>query len=171
MRTRWFRQRFDAAINPINTIGYLLSDEEVIVHLRNTARSLRPGGCYVIQLACAFNDITPDETEAWTEERDGVRVRTLWAVERQDFGRKLSYQTCRMEVTERGRTRTIRTRHVQRLWLYSDVRRLIQASGRFRLAAVYNGGRRVPISTDVKGETGNLYYVLSAGACPAAGTR
>jgi SAM-dependent methyltransferase len=162
MRTAMLRSKFDAAINPINSIGYLLSDDDILGHLRHTARSLRPGGVYVVQLACAWDKV-PQADEGWTMERDGMRVHTVWSVDREDRRRKLSYQTAQLEIAGRSRRLVIRDRHVLRLWPHEDLRDLIRESGAFKLVATYDeNGKRVPLSSAITGEMGNHYYVLQA---------
>jgi SAM-dependent methyltransferase len=47
MRSTKFKTQFDAAINSINSLGYLLSDDDILSHLRNTGESLRSEGIYI----------------------------------------------------------------------------------------------------------------------------
>lgn len=171
MRTAKFESRFDSAFNVINTIGYLLSDEEIVAHFSNTARSLQRGGVYVIQLGCAGTDPGASDSqtgapgtkaaEEWTCERDDIRVRTTWACDSEDRQQKLSYQVCRMDIDDHGHQLTLEDRHTMRLWLYPELVGLIEECGEFRLEAIYDSdGRRIPLSTHITGEMGNLYYVL-----------
>src|SRR5262249_44963578 len=41
---------FDAGLNLVNSIGYLLEDDEVASHLRHMGEAIRAGGIYVVQL-------------------------------------------------------------------------------------------------------------------------
>ncbi len=136
----------------------------MLAHLRTTARSLKPGGVYVVQISCAFDRLPRKSGEDWVQEQRGLRVRTVWSVRREDRRRKLSFQTCSMDITERGRRLRIRDRHVLRLWTSEDIRDLIRRSGVFQLAGIYDGkGRRRPHSgSRITGEMGNCYYVLCA---------
>lgn len=45
-----FAREYDSAINSINSIGYILKDEEIVSHFMNTSDSVKKGGVYVIQL-------------------------------------------------------------------------------------------------------------------------
>ena len=63
MKSIKFKEKFDAAFNSINSIGYLLSDKEIISHFRNTGESIKKGGVYIIHLACAADNFAIYETE------------------------------------------------------------------------------------------------------------
>lgn len=158
-------QRFDAAVNLINSIGYLTSDNEIESHFRNTGNALRKGGVYIIHLDCAVEGPISEDTQGWTVERGGTRVTTYWMIVKQDFESKLSYQRCRMEIEENHNKFTIEDDHILRLWLYDDLKRFIEQSKRLRLEAIYDE-ERVPMDPEahITGEMGNLFFVLKRGA-------
>ncbi|MBN2380607.1 class I SAM-dependent methyltransferase [candidate division WOR-3 bacterium] len=161
MRSARFDNEFDSAINAINSIGYLSSDKDILTHLRNTAYSIKKGGIYIIHLACAWNKLEVTGDAGWVIERDGVRVRTIWRVEREDHLKKLSYQVCNMEIDDHGKKLFIEDRHTLRLWLYEDLKALIKKSGMLELVAIYDEGfNKIPLETSISGELGNVYYVL-----------
>lgn len=161
MRTAKFKANFAAAINMLNTLGYLLSDDEITAHFRNTGESLRSGGIYIIQLACAWDKLKVEGNGGWTIKRDGVRVKTIWEIERQDREKKLSYQVCKMDIDDHGKHIVLEDRHRLRLWYFEDLRSLLHKSGKFKLEAIYNQKyKQIPLTTRISGELGNLYYVL-----------
>jgi SAM-dependent methyltransferase len=161
MRSTRLRRPFDAALNAINSLGYLLTDAEVLAHLRNTGESLRPGGVYIVQLACAWERLPDGEDGVWTLERDGIQVRTTWLILAEDREKKLSRQLCRMNVEDHGIRFEVEEEHMLRLWFLEDLADLARRSGVFELAAVYHeDGRRVAPGVPVTGELGNLFHVL-----------
>jgi len=161
MRTAVFETKFDAALNPINTLGYLLSDEDIVAHFRNAGSSLKSGGVYIVQLTCAWDNLEPKEDEGWTMEREGIRVTTVWAIRGQDCERKLSHQVCKMQIDDHGRQIRFEEPHILRLWTFDDIVRLTDESGKLRLEAICDQkGKEVPLGTHITGERGNLYYVL-----------
>jgi SAM-dependent methyltransferase len=164
METARFERRFDAALNSINSLGYLHTDEAIVTHLRNIGESLRPGGVYVVHIACAGEGEREGPSGGtWEMERDGVTIRTTWDIEREDNDAKLSHQICEMEIDDHGEKRMLIDRHVLRLWFYDDIKELVRRSGALELAAVY--GERfdpIPLDTEITGEMGNLYYILRA---------
>lgn len=160
MRTAVLPGRFDAAINSINSIGYLLSDSDFTSHLHTTARNLKPDSVYILHLSTAYRRL-PAPDPGWTLERDGVRVHTTWNVVSQDRERKFSHQVCRMRINDHGRRFSVTDRHTLRLWTAADLKALVRASGLFRFAAIYaDDYRRVRLSAPVTGEDGNHYFVL-----------
>jgi len=161
MRKAKFKTKFDAAINMINTLGYLLSDDDILAHFRNTGESLRSGGIYIIQLACAWDKLKVKEDDRWTIERNGLRVKTIWEIERQDREKKVSYQICKMDIDDQGKHIVLEDHHTLRLWYFADLGSLIHKSGKFKLEAIYDEKhQQIPLTTRISGELGNLYYVL-----------
>lgn len=163
MKSIKFKKKFDAAFNSINSIGYLLSDSEIISHFRNTGESIKKGGTYIIHLACAADKFEIYETEnnGWVLEKYGIRIKTIWDIEKEDKQKKISYQVCKMTITENGKTFVLEDRHKLRLWFFGDLKNLIRESRKFRLEAIYNEKHdQIPLDTHISGELGNLYYVL-----------
>lgn len=163
MRSTKFKTQFDAAINSINSLGYLLSDDDILSHLRNTGESLRSEGIYIVHLACACDKLEPCEDEGWIIEKNRIRVKTIWAIEKEDRQKKISYQVCKMEINDHGKNIVLEEQHILRLWIFEDLKSLIRKSGKFELAAIYDEShKQIPLNTHICGELGNLYYVLKA---------
>jgi hypothetical protein len=158
-----YEREFDATLNSINSIGYLLDDDEIVAHLRNTGASLREGGVYIVHIACAWEGEPDLEHNTWTMERDGVSVTTSWRIERDDREKKLSHQICTMEIDDKGATSEFTFRETTRLWFHDDVRSLVERSGALRYEAIYaENFERLSLDTHVTGEMGNLYHILMA---------
>lgn len=162
MSTIKFDTKFDSAINSINSIGYLLSDNDIVSHLRNTAESLKTGGIYIIHLNCALDDLKLPEEINWVCERDGIQVKVTWGIEKYDRAKKLNYEYSKLDILDHGEHITVEDRHVLRLWFYDDLKNLINESGNFTLEAIYddNKGKQISLDTNITGEFGNLFYVL-----------
>jgi SAM-dependent methyltransferase len=162
-----YDDKFDSAICPINSLGYLTSDDQILSHLTNTGNSLKSGGIYIIQLNCASDEFEPPEAgemdDDWVFERDGIKIRTRWDIEREDHQNKLSHQLCTMDIDDHGRRFLLQDRHAIRLWLFEDLKYLIQRSGRFKLEEIYDKHNKpLPPGTRISGELGNLIYILKA---------
>lgn len=161
MKSARFKTKFDVAINSINSLGYLLSDDDIITHFCNTGDSLKSEGIYIVHLGCALDKLKPNKDEGWTIERDGIRVKAIWDVEKEDKRRMLSYQVCKMEIDDHGKHYVLEDHHTLRFWLYEDLKSLIRKSGKFRLEAIYDEKHeQIPLNTQISGELGNLYFVL-----------
>ncbi|MDP7421158.1 MAG: hypothetical protein QGH40_04735, partial [bacterium] len=163
MRSARFKEPFDAAFNSINSIGYLVSNEEIVSHLRVIADSMKPGGIYIVHLGCATESSDVGEPQLWTHERDGVQVTITWGGEGKDWKKKLSHQFCRMEINDCGKKLEFHDPHTMRLWLFEDWLSCIKCSERFVLEAVYNEEyEKISQGTPITGSLGNLYYVLKS---------
>ena len=55
MQTARFERKFDAALNSINSLGYLLEDDDIVSHFRLTGEALKPGGIYIVHISCAHD--------------------------------------------------------------------------------------------------------------------
>jgi len=165
MESAVFPREFDAALNSINSLGYLLEDGDIISHFRLTGEALKPGGIYIVHISCAWDGLPDMDDISWEMERDGVRVKTTWTIESEDRVTRRSHQLCTMEIDDRGEKRVLVDRHTLRLWVYEEFRELIQRSGTLKLAAIYaegKGRKSVPLDGHINGEMGNLYYILRA---------
>ncbi|MBD3348594.1 MAG: methyltransferase domain-containing protein [Candidatus Eisenbacteria bacterium] len=163
MVTALFDREFDAALNSINSIGYLLSDEEIVAHLRNTGASLVKGGVYIVHIACEWEGEPDLGQNTWTMERDGLSVTTTWRIESEDRDARLSQQVCTMEIDDHGKKSSHTFRETLRLWRHYDLKELVSRSQALEYAALYSESfERLPPGTRATGEMGNLYHVLRA---------
>ena len=164
MRTVRYKNTFDAALNLLNTIGYLLSDADIVKHFKAMSYSLRRGGIYIVELSCAPENPKTEEQadDTWIAERDGIKVQTTWRTERYDSRNKRKYNICKMciEDEQQGKTFMFIEPHILRLWYFEDFKRLSKAGG-FVLKAIYNqNSERLPLDAPLTGELGNLYFIL-----------
>ena len=151
---------FDAAVNSINSIGDLHSDEEIVSHFRTTGSSLREDGVYVLHLNFAHKGELPDGN-FWTLERGGIRVSTSWRILNEDSETKLSHQVCTFDVEQNGKIDRFEERHTLRLWLFSDLEKLTQQSEEFEVSAVYGEDfEALEDDEQLTGELGNVYVIL-----------
>lgn len=75
MKSIRFKSRFEAAINSINSIGYLLHDDDIITHFYNTGDAIKKNGIYIIHLSCAWDRLNPHEEEEWIAEREKIQIK------------------------------------------------------------------------------------------------
>ena len=130
----------DGAICPINTLAYLLADEDLLRHFACVAACLRPGGRYAVQLD--LHDLgdhqpePPDATDSWTMTQGGMTVRTTWAGEAWDPKASIETQLARFELLD-GETvlKTLEDRHESRLWDWANWNSIINASPFVQIAA------------------------------------
>jgi SAM-dependent methyltransferase len=151
---------FDAAINLVNSMGYLLEDEAVASHLECVGEAVRPGGVYLVQLS--YGGEPPEQAAfgPWPNARAGLRTELTWRVVREDVGARRSYQECRIEATRGQERRVLEESHVLRYWTQEDFDRIVEGSP-FELMAVYfDRFEEKPLDEPRTGLDGNLYHVL-----------
>lgn len=153
--------QFDAALNLVNSIGYLLEDQDFLLHLERMAGALRSGGVYVIQLNYAGEPPEMGTFGPWGNRRGELSTTLTWSVVREDLKALRSHQHARITARRGKERRLIEEDHVLRLWTQDDVERLLDQSA-FELVAIYHD-RFDPFPMDVPrtGEYGNLYHVLA----------
>ncbi len=165
MQSARFPREFDAALNSINSLGYLLDDEDIVSHFRLTGEALKPGGIYIVHISMAWDGPPDMEHNTWEMERVGVKVKTAWRIESEDPETHRSHHLCTMEIDDRGEKRVLIDRHELRLWVYEEFREFVERSGSLELVAIYDETRernRVPLDIHINGEMENLYYILKA---------
>ncbi|MHC4091021.1 MAG: SAM-dependent methyltransferase [Planctomycetota bacterium] len=135
-------ERFDGAISPINSFGYLLSDKAASTHLQCVARHLRSGGKYLVQMDLLDYDNPPlltPEGNSWEMQRQGLKVRTAWFGRSFDLESRLETQICRFEVLSGlGAGTVTEDEHILRRWNWAEWTRLIDESP-FALVGCYDG--------------------------------
>jgi SAM-dependent methyltransferase len=151
---------FDAALNLVNSIGYLLEEDAIAAHLERIGAALRPGGIYVVHFS--YGGEPPEQARfgPWGNRSGDLSTTLLWEVLREDEAARRSYQHCRI-TARRGKERhVIDEEHVLRYWTHEDVTRLV-AESPLALDAVYRDCfEEFPIEDYRMGEHGNLYHVL-----------
>ncbi|MEX2684918.1 MAG: cyclopropane-fatty-acyl-phospholipid synthase family protein [Candidatus Sigynarchaeota archaeon] len=162
MRNATFKEKFDVAINQINSLAYLKADEDIISHFKVTGDALVDGGLYIVELTIKCNDFNkehkPDET--WTVERDGVRVTATWKPVRYDPDRKLRIVELTMHVDDHGKCSEFAETHELRLWTHEDIKRLTDAGG-FDIIATFDGYfNPIPAGTCITGDEHEFPYFI-----------
>jgi SAM-dependent methyltransferase len=151
---------FDAALNLVNSIGYLLEDDAIASHLERMGAALREGGLYVAQFSYGGEPPELARFGPWGNRSGDLSTTLLWEVVREDAAAKRSYQHCRITARRGKERRLFDEDHVLRYWTHEDVTRLLEGSP-FVLDAVYwDCFEEFPVDDYRMGEHGNLYHVL-----------
>ncbi len=132
---------FDAAVCLMDTFRFLLTNEEIVAHLRAVARLLVPGGLYVTDFWVPSQwDQAGNEIHQW-EQREGdttVRVFYLQHPETCDPITQTFEDELVFEVHEGDEVREIRGGPTRtRLILPQEFRALVESSGAFDLMGTH----------------------------------
>ncbi|MFA9479895.1 class I SAM-dependent methyltransferase [Phycisphaerales bacterium AB-hyl4] len=133
-----YRKRFDFAHCLVSTFLYLADEAAARDHLQRMARSLRPGGVYVLGLHLTDYDDRGRTRERWVGQRDGVDVVCnvqAWPADR----RKRAQQVrSRLVVQADGATRRYQTQWTFRTYSERQLRRLLASVPTLEHVATYN---------------------------------
>lgn len=156
-----FDQQFDLAFTAINSIRYLLTDQQYLDHFRNTADALKPGGVYIFHLGTAHDTAPIPGDACWEIDHDGIRGMVCWESAGSDPETMTCQEYFEIDADDNGERIAFRDYHTLRLMYHEDLRRLIADSGRFTLEAVYREDfTPVDINLRITGEMDNHFYVL-----------
>ncbi len=151
---------FDAALNPVNSIGYLLEDAPFAAHLDRMGEAIRAGGIYIVQISYGGEPPELARFGPWGKRANGLSTTLTWSVEREDAAAKRSHQRCVVTARRGTWRRRLEEEHLLRYWTQDDFDRLVGSSP-FRLAALYwDRFESFPLDWKRYGEHGNLYHVL-----------
>jgi SAM-dependent methyltransferase len=96
------REAYEGAICPINSLGYLLGHDQLLMHLESVARHLVRGARYLVQLDLMDTgtsiDYARDDRNQWEVDCGALRLRSTWAGLSFDAGSGLQTDLCRFEL-------------------------------------------------------------------------
>lgn len=158
-------ETFDGALCPINSFGYLLTEDAVRSHLRSVARHLQLGGKYLVQVDLLDTSVSVDyakeDSTTWEAHDGTTTVRCTWSALSFDAGTSLQTESCRFEVvTGPSAGNVYEELHRQRKWSWAEWIGLL-ASSPFELAAVYDAGEPdsiAPLPLDDRVEDAHLTW-------------
>jgi SAM-dependent methyltransferase len=131
-------QRADAAYCVLNTFRYLLTEQAARGHLKCLARSLRPGGIYVLGLHLLPLGGGKEDSDCWTQRRCETKVTVTARLLRTDRRRRIEdLQLCLMA---RSGSKELRLQHAFQLRTYTarQFRRLLDSVPSLELCDVYD---------------------------------
>ena len=122
----------DAAICMQDSQGHLLTNEQILAHLRGVARALRPGGVYVFDRYMASSWTNPARSWSWSRRRGGLIVRaSLSALHDVDPVSQVFRERMTLEAIENGTRRVYRQVHRSRMVFPQELRTLVELAGGF----------------------------------------
>ena len=128
---------YGIAFNLLTGFNYLLTNREARDHFQMLAAALEPGGIYIVELNHPRDFITnrPSTTNAWVESRGGVEVEVDWDHLRTSVD-IITHQTGsnpKILVRDGDQSISIDMSDRYRIYLYQEMRMLIDGSGAFEL--------------------------------------
>jgi SAM-dependent methyltransferase len=146
----------DAAYCIGNTFRHLLSEQAARAHLECVARSLRPGGIYVLGM-----NLLPSSSARWTERRGKTSVTVAEGVLRTDHRHRIEHvHGC---LTARRGSKKFRVRHEYQLRMYTrrQFQRLLASVRSLELCDTYDFHYDIDRPVTLKDEIAYGVFVLT----------
>ena len=133
-------QPVDAAICMQDSQGHLLTNAQLLAHLRSVARNLRRGGVYVFDRYMASSWTDPARAWSWSRRRGGLIVRASFsALHDVDPVSQVFKEHMTLEAVENGTRRVYRQSHMSRMVFPQELRALVELAGGFEFVQWFFG--------------------------------
>jgi SAM-dependent methyltransferase len=130
----------DAAICMQDSQGHLLTNEQLLAHLRCVGRALRRGGLYFFDRYLASSWTNPARSWSWLRRRGPLTVRASFsALHDVDPVTQIFRERLTLEAVENGSRRIYRQTHLSRMVFPQELRTLVALAGGFEFVQWFFG--------------------------------
>jgi len=130
----------DAAICMQDSQGHLLTNAQLLGHLRSVARNVRRGGLYVFDRYMASSWTNPARSWSWSRRRGGLIVRASFsALNDVDPVSQVFKERMTLEAVENGARRVYRQTHLSRMVFPQELLALVELAGGFEFVQWFFG--------------------------------
>jgi SAM-dependent methyltransferase len=134
------RRPVDAAICMQDSQGHLLTNDQLIAHLRVVARAVRRGGLYVFDRYMASSWTNPARSWSWSRRRGRLIVRASFsALHDVNPVSQVFRERMTLEAVENGTRRVYRQTHLSRMVFPQELRALVELAGDFEFVQWFYG--------------------------------
>ena len=134
---------YDMAALLMDSTSYLLTNEQVIDHLRTVAKVLNPGGLYVLEMnhPKSVFEVSKMTVNEWEMARGDIKVKVIWgsADDKFDPITQLTNVSVTLEYEDGKRKGMIKDCSPQRCFTATELAALVTASGAFQIVEYYGG--------------------------------
>jgi ubiquinone/menaquinone biosynthesis C-methylase UbiE len=140
MRSFELPERVDLAAIFMDSTSYLLTNEDVINHLRSVARHLNEDGLYLLEMSHPRDvfSVGKSSSTKWTAKQDGIEVSVQWGAEGDPFDpiKQTTMVTAKLKFKTPDDQGEIVDRSEQRCFTFQEVDALVKASDCFEMVDV-----------------------------------
>jgi SAM-dependent methyltransferase len=130
----------DAAICMQDSQGHLLTNEQLVAHLKCVARAVRPGGLFIFDRYMASSWTNPARSWSWSRRRGRLIVRASFsALHDVDPVRQVFKERMVLEAVENGTRRVYRQTHQSRMVFPQELKTLVAHAGGFEFVQWFYG--------------------------------
>jgi SAM-dependent methyltransferase len=150
----------DAAYSTFDGFRHLLTEEAALNHLRAVARSLRPGGIYLLGFHLLPPDADEECIERWSERRGPTKVTVTLRV--LDTDRRSRVETLRVCLLVRTGEKELRLRHEFQFRMYTADQfvQLLEKVPELELCDVYDFWYEIDHPLELDDEISDTVFVL-----------
>ena len=153
-------QPVDAAFCLLNSFRHLLTEAAAKSHLEAVARSLRPGGIYILGLHLVPPDAYDDAIERWRTRRGATQISTDLRVTASDRRRRVETLQVSLLVRRGEKLWRFRSKFDLRLYTAPQFRRLLRSVPSFELCDVYDFWYEIDEPLELNGEISDTVFIL-----------
>ena len=134
------RRPVDAALCMQDSQGHLLTNEQLVAHLRTVGRALRRGGLYIFDRYMASSWTDPARSWSWSRRRGRLIVRASFsALNDVNPVSQVFREHMMLEAVENGIRRVYRQTHLSRMVFPQELRALVDLAGGFEFVQWFYG--------------------------------
>ena len=134
------RRPVDAALCMQDSQGHLLTNEQLVAHLRTVGRALRRGGLYIFDRYMASSWTDPARSWSWSRRRGRLIVRASFsALHDVNPVSQVFREHMTLEAVENGTRRIYRQTHLSRMVFPQELRALVDLAGGFEFVQWFYG--------------------------------
>src|SRR2546425_1170511 len=120
--------------------GHLLTNEQLLAHLRAVARAVRKGGLYVFDRYMASSWTNPARSWSWFKRRGRLVVRVSFsALNEVNPVSQIFRERMTLEAIDNGTRRLYRQSHLSRMVFPQELRALVELAGGFEFVQWFFG--------------------------------
>jgi SAM-dependent methyltransferase len=133
-------RKVDAAICMQDSQGHLLTNEQVVAHLRAVARAVQRGGLFVFDRYMCSSWTDPARAWSWSRRRGRVIVRASFsALHDVNPVSQVFRERMTLEGIENGTRKVYRQTHLSRMVFPQELRALVELAGGFEFVDWFYG--------------------------------
>jgi SAM-dependent methyltransferase len=134
------RRPVDVALCMQDSQGHLLTNEQLVAHLRTVGRALRRGGLYIFDRYMASSWTDPARSWSWSRRRGRLIVRASFsALNDVNPVSQVFREHMMLEAVENGTRRVYRQTHLSRMVFPQELRALVDLAGGFEFVQWFYG--------------------------------
>ncbi len=154
------RRKVDAAFCTFNTFRHLTTEDAARQHLECVAKSLRPGGIYILGFHLLPPDADEECIERWSAKHGKTKVTLTLRV--LDFDRTRRIETIRFSLRVHSGRRDLKLKsdYKYRIYTAAQFQRLLYSVPQFELCDVYDFWYEIEEPLRLSNELGDAVFIL-----------